>query len=71
MLALTDVLGGASGGPIITEDGELVGIVSTSGGSQGEGREGLNPYPLWALPRWVIQEILQAQNDADGIGIES
>lgn len=51
--------GGASGGPIVNESGELVGIISNFGGTieQG-GRTGLTPRPHLALPVWVSRRIL-------------
>lgn len=55
-----NVKGGTSGGPIINDAGELVGIVSTSGGSNGETKVGLDPSPRWALPAWIYHKICRA-----------
>jgi len=51
--------GGTSGGPIINDSGELVGIVSTSSDT-GEGQRkssGSSPRPHLALPVWVCRQI--------------
>jgi hypothetical protein len=51
--------GGASGGPIITESGELVGIVSQFNESHGDGKcDGMTPRPHISLPVWVCRKIL-------------
>ncbi len=50
--------GGTSGGPIINDVGELVGIVSTSSISEGERKcMGASPRPHLALPIWVCRQI--------------
>ncbi len=51
---------GTSGGPIINDRGELVGIVSVSGGSNGESQQGHSPAPRWALPAWIYHKICRA-----------
>ena len=52
--------GGTSGGPIINDSGELVGVVSTASfieaGGSGKS-EGSHPYPSLALPVWVCRRI--------------
>jgi len=50
---------GTSGGPIINETGELVGIVSTTIEEtyKGEKCVGYHPYPSLALPRWILNEL--------------
>ena len=48
---------GTSGSPIVNEDGELLGVVSDAGGIDGMNREGMVPFPVFALPVWVYQEI--------------
>ena len=62
-----EIEGGTSGGPIINDSGELVGIVSiaenwtaqTSSGYTLTGfTEGSSPYPYLALPVWVSRRIL-------------
>jgi len=60
-----DILGGASGGPILTEDGKLVGVVSQTGGEQEQGRWGMHPHLFSALPGWAVREILAAEDEAD------
>lgn len=51
--------GGASGGPIVNDSGELVGIVSVFGGIDSHPTaEGPAPYPYRALPVWVRDRIL-------------
>lgn len=50
---------GASGGPIINGRGQLVGIVSVSGGpGEGPFKSGQFPRPHLALPVWVSRRIL-------------
>ncbi len=61
--------GGTSGGPIINDDGELVGIVSNASDVleagitedgipyEGEIGRGSFPYPALALPVWVCRRI--------------
>ncbi len=55
-----NIEGGTSGGPIINDAGELVGIVSNSGGTAGETKQGSSPAPRWALPAWIYHEICRA-----------
>jgi hypothetical protein len=50
---------GASGGPILNEAGELVGIVSWSG--EAGSLEGLAPFPFRALPVWIRDRIVREQ----------
>jgi hypothetical protein len=52
-----NIEGGTSGSPIINEKGELMGVVSNAGGSKGINREGMVPFPIFALPIWLYQEI--------------
>jgi len=54
-----NIEGGTSGSPIVNEHGELVAIVSNIGGPTGITREGQMPLPIFALPRWLYQEITQ------------
>lgn len=44
---------GTSGGPVIDDEGNLVGIVSI-----GE-RIGTCPFPRWALPAWICRRICE------------
>ncbi len=44
---------GTSGGPVVNELGELVAVVSWSGGVAGGTTVGLSPRPHRALPIWV------------------
>jgi hypothetical protein len=55
--AYENIEGGTSGGPIINDAGELVGIVSTAGGTRGESKQGNFPFPRWALPAWIYHRI--------------
>jgi hypothetical protein len=49
-----EILGGSSGGPILTLDGELVAIVSNAAIPQGGSKAtGCCPRPLFALPVWA------------------
>ena len=61
------ILGGASGGPVVTPDGRLLGVVSQVN-EVGEGPcNGTIPLARLALPRWVLAQIEEAarvQNDA-------
>jgi S1-C subfamily serine protease len=50
------IKGGTSGGPVVTESGELVGIVSHSGGY-----DCTVSAPWLALPRWVLNKIAAAE----------
>jgi len=54
-----EIKGGASGGPIVTLDGELVAIVSNSSCQTGPG-DGNGPRILRALPAWIADEIVLA-----------
>ena len=54
--AREQIEGGTSGGPIVTEDGELVGIVSRSSESWGE-CFGQIPRPHLTLPAWAVNVI--------------
>ena len=58
------IIGGTSGSPIVNEEGELVGIVSTSGEkpeSPTRGYVGNTPRPLLALPTWICHQIESAK----------
>ena len=49
---------GTSGSAIVNDDGEVLGIVSHSGGPRGAKRHtGLSPRPHLALPRWLSQTV--------------
>jgi S1-C subfamily serine protease len=50
----TEIRDGASGGPILNQEGELIGIVSHF--SEGESSLGRNPFLLKALPRWILEK---------------
>lgn len=52
-----DIEGGTSGGPIINDAGELVGVVSTSSDGNSETKEGSFPFASWALPAWIYHRI--------------
>lgn len=58
------LMSGTSGGPIVTDSGKLVGIVSTGGGGispseepVGKGGQGILPVIRWSLPGWLYREI--------------
>jgi len=53
------IKGGASGGPIVNDAGELVGIVSVSG--ETGSLVGLAPFPYRALPVWIRDRIVREQ----------
>jgi hypothetical protein len=54
--------GGTSGSPIVTERGEVIGIVSISAYlPQGGQAVGPQPRPTHALPVWVLQQIQAEQ----------
>jgi S1-C subfamily serine protease len=54
--------GGTSGSPVVTEQGEVIGIVSLFGSEQdGTHCVGPQPRPARALPVWVLEQILAAQ----------
>jgi trypsin-like peptidase len=52
---------GTSGGPVVTEDGQLVGIVSASGGDSTE----LMPVAHLALPRWVLDKMVWVPDEEE------
>jgi hypothetical protein len=54
--AQEQIEGGTSGGPIITYDGKLVGIVSHFS-ETGGACEGLTPIPHLTLPAWAVKLI--------------
>ncbi|HYK90287.1 MAG TPA: serine protease [Acidobacteriota bacterium] len=51
------IKGGTSGGPIVNELGQLVGLVSTFGGTGGHSRSGPSPCPSLTLPVWILHLI--------------
>ena len=53
-----NIEGGTSGSPIVNDDGELVGIMSSAGGSSGSYTTGKVPYPFETLPGWIVKLIL-------------
>jgi len=65
-----NIEGGTSGSPIINEEGELISIVSNAGGTKGITREGLNPFPLFALPFWLYKQITDPENLYHRIGLK-
>jgi hypothetical protein len=49
---------GTSGSPVIDDAGRLVGVVSWSGGVDGDAPlEGMMPRPHLALPGWIWRRI--------------
>ena len=59
VVADEQIEGGTSGGPIINDSGELVGIVSwfTETGEGLPKSQGSAPYPALALPVWICRRI--------------
>ena len=57
--------GGTSGGPVVNELGELVGIVSHSSQETDESRKsrGSIPRPHLALPAWVLQKMARSEGN--------
>jgi S1-C subfamily serine protease len=54
----TTIEGGTSGGPVVDQEGRLLGVVSFSGCSVGEDEHnGQIPFPSRALPVWVVERI--------------
>ena len=52
------IVGGTSGGPVVNDDGELLGLISQSAGGDAEGGpEGMMPVVAFALPHWVLARI--------------
>ena len=49
--------GRESGGPIVTDSGELVSVVTTAGGYLGMTNEGHAPLLRHALPAWIYRTI--------------
>lgn len=54
--AADEIKGGTSGGPIVDEEGRLLGVVSTF--DEGKGEISL---PHLALPVWIVRQILECQ----------
>jgi trypsin-like peptidase len=58
----TKIQGGTSGGPIVTDTGELVGLVSHAPESPGHGDYGCGaPLACLALPAWALRRIREAR----------
>jgi len=63
-LAITtnkQVVGGASGGPVVNENGDLVGVISLSSICVGKNDKcvGMIPRPHMTLPVWIIRKIMR------------
>ena len=58
-----EIEGGTSGGPIINDRGELVGIVSHS--SIGEQSHGWTPQPNLTMPVWLWSQVEKAMRETD------
>jgi Trypsin-like peptidase domain len=59
--------GGTSGSPVVTEHGEVVGIISITGSGPAETHcEGPQPRPAHALPVWVLHHIQAEQDSVNG-----
>jgi S1-C subfamily serine protease len=60
------IRGGTSGGPVLNERGELVGLVSFSGGTPSAvAQDGTIPRPHLALPGWVWRQIRAAEQSTE------
>jgi hypothetical protein len=59
--AKSHVKGGTSGGPIVDDEGELLGIVSWT---SEDTFEGMMPRPHRAVPVWVWTAIQRAQRES-------
>ena len=59
--AATGIAPGMSGSPILTTDGAAIGVVSVSGGSEGEmhTEDGPNPRLTWHLPAGLLSVMLR------------
>lgn len=56
------IIGGTSGSPIVSSEGELIGLVSNTSEEKVENRyEGTCPLIRFALPVWLIARILENQ----------
>jgi hypothetical protein len=66
----TDLIeGGTSGSAIVTDSGDVLGIVSHSGGVEGDDRcTGLAARPHLALPAWLVRQLLRADERGDTVG---
>lgn len=55
----TEIVGGMSGGPVVTESGELIAVVShaSEGGAKNQNHTGGGPRPHLTLPVWLAQRI--------------
>jgi S1-C subfamily serine protease len=52
------IQGGTSGGPVVTDDGRLLGVVSNAGGSPGEPEtSGMIPRLYSAAPLWSVERM--------------
>jgi hypothetical protein len=59
----TLIEGGTSGGPVIDDAGRLIGVVSNSGGAEKDTEHnGVLSIAHLALPRWILDQVLAAQN---------
>jgi S1-C subfamily serine protease len=56
---------GTSGGPVIDDNGLLVGVVSQAGAVEGQRQTGLMPRPHLALPVWIRNRIVGTAADSD------
>jgi hypothetical protein len=61
----TLIEGGTSGGPVVDDEGLLIGVVSNTGGSASDTEHrGSLPVAHLALPRWILDKVLAAQKAA-------
>ncbi len=56
-----DIRGGTSGGPVVTRNGHLLGVVSAAGGSQGSSREVTLPRLHLTAPAFLVRLMLDPE----------
>ena len=59
------IAGGTSGGPIVTPDGQLLGVVSYTGEVMDGPCDGMVPLARLALPQWVLERVKNADVQRD------
>jgi len=62
-----DIRGGTSGGPVVTCNGHLLGVVSAAGGSQGSRREVTLPRLHLTVPSFLVRLMLDPEWEIRGV----